>query len=146
MSRMTAPPSCNQLGPYIPRSHAGSVAMFAADARGGSISEQGECASLRRRADGSGLGHEAELVVNLIKHTIKVDAKDKRHENVFAGFRGWHRYSVLHHSHLAGRARVGYCGHISRTRVLDQVAATLLRRSSHFVFSSSARTPDGGEL
>jgi hypothetical protein len=28
--------------------------------------------------DGDGLGHEAELVVNPVKHTICIDAKEKR--------------------------------------------------------------------
>ena len=83
---------------------------------------------------GNGLDHEAELVVNPVKHTISVDLKEKRqkekrHEKVLAGCRGWHRYSVQPHSHLSERTRDGHRGHIGRSRGLALDQPPLLGRS-----------------
>ena len=113
---------------------------------------------------GNGLDHEAELIVNPVKHTISGDVKEKRHEKVLAGCRGWyryvlagcrgwHRYSVQPHSHLSERTRDGQRGHIGRSRglALDQppLASAILPDRSVCRFCSAGggscagfRTPE----
>jgi len=102
---------------------------------------------------GNGLDHEAELIVNPAKHTISSDVKEKRqkekrhekvlagcrgwHGYVLAGCRGWHRYSVLPHSHLSERTRDGHRGHIGRSRGLALDQPPLLRRSYPTVRSAA---------